>query len=96
MCGGHAQHHATSAATEGVSRAVKTIGEIEPCKLEVKASAHLRRFNALKEAIASCDKAVEELKGKVDRVKGVYERSDVMLANYPGMNGMIIVPAYAR
>ncbi len=25
------------------------LGEIEPCKLEVKASSQLRRFNALKE-----------------------------------------------
>lgn len=84
MCGGHTQQHGTSAATEGVSRAVKTIGEIEPCKLEIKASAPIRRFNALKEVIGACDKIVDELKERVDKVKTVYERSDVMLSIYPG------------
>ena len=38
---------------------------IEPCKLEVKAVAPIRRFNALKELIASSDKLLNELKTKV-------------------------------
>ena len=36
---------------------------LEPYKLEVKAVAHIRRFNALKELIASSDdKLINELK----------------------------------
>ena len=46
MCGGH-----STAAPEGVSRAVRTIGEIEPCKLEVKAQAPIRRFAAMRELV---------------------------------------------
>jgi hypoxia-inducible factor (prolyl hydroxylase) len=34
--------------------------------------------------IACCDKIVEELKPKVKKLSGIYERSDVMLSNYPG------------
>lgn len=80
MCGGH--NHKIS--PEGVSRMVKTKGEIEPCKMEAKARAPMRKFAALKEIVVACDKLMEELKKKVDRLRGVYERSDVMLANYPG------------
>jgi hypothetical protein len=80
MCGGH--NH--KLAVEGESRSVKTKGEIEPCKMEAKARAPMRKFTALKEIVASCDKLMEEMKKKVKRLGGVYERSDVMLANYPG------------
>lgn len=80
MCGGH--NHKLS--PEGESRFVKTKGEIEPCKMEAKARAPMRKFTALKEIVGSCDKLMEEMKRKVDRLSGVYERSDVMLANYPG------------
>lgn len=80
MCGGH--NH--KLAVEGESRSVKTKGEIEPCKMEAKARAPMRKFNALKEIVASCDRLMEEMKKKVVRLGGVYERSDVMLANYPG------------
>jgi hypoxia-inducible factor prolyl hydroxylase len=71
-------------APEGVTRIVKTHGEIEPCKLQIKAAAPLRKFAALKEVITACDKIVEELKGKHYKLGGIYERSDAMLALYPG------------
>jgi Rps23 Pro-64 3,4-dihydroxylase Tpa1-like proline 4-hydroxylase len=78
MCGGH------RAAPEGVTRHVKTKGEIEPCKLDVKAKAPMRKFAAMKELITAIDKLVDELKLNVDSLSGIYERSDAMLANYPG------------
>jgi len=80
MCGGH--DHKLS--PEGMSRVVKTKNEIEPCKLEAKARAPMRKFNALKELVKACDNLVDELKTKVESCSGIYERSDAMLANYPG------------
>eukprot|EP01038_Epipyxis_sp_PR26KG_P009498 gene9498-12795_t len=80
LCGGHN----TAPESQGVTRVIKTIGEIEPCKLEVKASAPIRRFAAIKELVAASDKLVEELKLKVEKLSGIFERSDAMLANYPG------------
>lgn len=53
MCGGH--NHRSASAPEGVSREVKTYGEIEPCKLTVKAAAPIRRFHALKELLTAID-----------------------------------------
>ena len=79
MCGGH-----KGGAPEGVTRVVKTAGEIEPCRLEAKARAPMRKFAALKELVNSCDRLMDELKLVVPDVNGVYERSDAMLANYPG------------
>mmetsp|Transcript_21655 Transcript_21655/g.31517 ORF Transcript_21655/g.31517 Transcript_21655/m.31517 type:complete len:738 (-) Transcript_21655:120-2333(-) len=79
MCGGH-----TSTAPEGVSRTVRTIGEVEPCRLEVKAAAPIKRFAAMKELVASVDKLVFEMKEKCQSLAGIYERSDAMLAIYPG------------
>jgi len=81
MCGGHKTNSQPEA---GVSREVKTMGEIEPCNLQAKAKAPLRRFSALKELVQSCDMLMDELKLKVKRLSGIYERSDAMLANYPG------------
>lgn len=80
MCGSHN----TGVTPEGVTRLVKTIGDIEPCELKIKAAAPIRKFNALKELITSCDTIIEQLKDHVDNVKGIYERSDAMLAIYPG------------
>ena len=37
----------------------------------------------MRELVAACDKLMEQLKSRVGRLKGVYERSDAMLANYP-------------
>ncbi len=71
-------------APEGMSRLIKTHGEIEPCKLEVKAASPMRKFTALKDVVTATDKLVEELKGKNVKCKGIYERSDAMLAVYPG------------
>lgn len=76
-------------APEGGSRIIKTIGDIEPCKLEVKASAPIRKFTALKDAITSIDKLVEEFKLYKDNtyqnhLETIYERSDGMLSIYPG------------
>ena len=50
MCGGH-----QGMAPEGVTRHVKTKGELEPCKLNVKAHAPMRKFAALKELVGNCD-----------------------------------------
>ena len=79
MCGAH-----NSAAPEGITRHVKTIGEVEPCKLAIKAVAPMRKFVALKEFIQRVDNFVNEIKGKVVRLSGIYERSDVMFSIYPG------------
>jgi hypoxia-inducible factor prolyl hydroxylase len=80
MCGGHLHR----ASPEGLTRTVKTHGEIEPCRLEVKAKAPIRRFAAMKELIISIDKLVFELKEKCPTLSGLYERSDAMLTIYPG------------
>ena len=80
MCGGHKG----SAAPEGLTRAVRTIGEIEPCRLEAKARAPMRKFSALRELVASCDRLVDEMKKAAPSMAGIFERSDAMLANYPG------------
>ena len=79
MCGAH-----ESAAPEGVTRHIQTIGEVEPCKLAIKAIAPIRKFAALKEFIQRVDNFVHELKPKVTRLNGIYERSDVMFSIYPG------------
>lgn len=71
-------------APEGESRAVRTIGEIEPCKLEVKAAAPIRKFTAMKDLLSAIDTLVDQLKTSVPQLSGVYERSDAMLAVYPG------------
>ena len=65
-------------------RIIGTKGEIEPCKLEAKARAPMRKFSALKELVKQCDGLMDELKTKVPHLSGIYERSDAMLANYPG------------
>ena len=80
LCGGH-EHRA---APEGVTRVVKTKGDIEPCRLQAKARAPMRKFSALKELVKACDALVNEMKTKVKAMEGIYERSDAMLANYPG------------
>ena len=38
----------------------------------------------MRELVNACDRLMEDLKGRVHRLKGVYERSDAMLANYAG------------
>ena len=67
-----------------MSRQVRALNDVEPCKLEARAAAPMRRFAALKEIIAACDKIVEKLRVVVPSLSGIFERSDVMLANYPG------------
>lgn len=78
MCGAH------TAAPEGMSRVIKTHGEVEPCKLEIKAAAPIRKFHGIKELLNACDKLMEEMKPRVKALNGIYERSDAMLAIYPG------------
>lgn len=80
MCGGHQ----TGTAVEGVSRVIKARGEIEPCKLEVKASAPIRRFAGMKELVAACDKLIDGLKEKVSPLQGIFERSDLMFSIFAG------------
>lgn len=80
MCGAHPQ----DSAPEGVTRHIQTIGEVEPCKLAIKAIAPIRKFSALKEFIQRVDEFVTELKPKVKKLNGIYERSDVMFSLFPG------------
>jgi Rps23 Pro-64 3,4-dihydroxylase Tpa1-like proline 4-hydroxylase len=81
MCGNHLTR---DAAPEGVTRNVKTYGEIEPCRLDVKAKAPLRRFHAMKQVAAAMNNFVDSLKSFAPSLSGIYERSDCMLAIYPG------------
>jgi hypothetical protein len=69
---GPKQHY----APEGVSRFIKTAGEIEPCKLEVKASAPIRKFTALKECITTYDNFMDELKNFQDDRKAEDEERE--------------------
>ena len=80
MCGGHVSQR----APEGISRVVRTQGEIEPCRLDIKQHAPIRKFHGLKELISSVDRFVYELRNYSGELSGVYERSDAMLAMYPG------------
>jgi len=80
MCGGHK----APVEDAGVSRVVGSIGDIEPCKLTAKARAPMRKFNALKELVKSCDRLMDKMKTKIPSLSGIYERSDAMLAQYPG------------
>lgn len=80
MCGGHLHH----TSPEGLTRSIKTHGEIEPCRLDVKAKAPIRRFAAMKELVNTIDKLIFEMKEKCPTLAGLYERSDAMLAIYPG------------
>lgn len=80
MCGGHLHR----ASPEGLTRTIKTHGEIEPCRLEVKNQAPIRRFAAMKELVNSVDKLIFELKDRCPTLSGLYERSDAMLSIYPG------------
>jgi hypoxia-inducible factor (prolyl hydroxylase) len=82
MCGGHEE----GMAPEGeMSRIIKNNnGEIQPCKLQAKAAAPIKSFNAMMELISSVDKLVDSLKPCIPDLNGIYERSDVMLAVYPG------------
>ena len=80
MCGGHTLQQ----APEGMSRTVKTLGEIEPCKLDVKAAAPIRKFHGMKEVMNAIDKFVFELKEHCPSLSGVFERTDAMLTIYPG------------
>ncbi len=77
MCGAHN-------APEGVSRVVKTKGEIEPCKLEIKAQSAIKNFLGLKELVHTVDNFIDHLKPNVAKLSRIYERSDAMLAIYPG------------
>ena len=53
MCGGHDKKNANSAPeTGGGTRVVKTMGELEPCKMEIKKSAPLKKFMAMKELMS--------------------------------------------
>lgn len=72
MCGGHK-------AVEGVTRNVKTAGEVEPCRLEVKAQAPIRKFAAMKDLVATIDCLVSEMKKKCTSLSGLFERSDAMV-----------------
>eukprot|EP01041_Mallomonas_annulata_P004085 gene4085-8124_t len=81
VCGG--RHH-TAVENRDLSRNMKTIGEVEPCKLEVKAHAPLRRFTGIKELLVACDGLMDELKTKSPKTMGIFDRSDAMLAIYPG------------
>jgi hypothetical protein len=65
---------------EGITRNVKTAGEVEPCRLEVKAQAPIRKFAAMKDLVASIDCLVGEMSKKCSTLSGLYERSDAMVS----------------
>eukprot|EP01031_Cornospumella_fuschlensis_P035892 gene35892-43533_t len=71
-------------AVEGNGRAITTYGEIEPCKLTIKTQSPVKRFMALKDLILQCDTMISYLRGTHPLFENIYERSDVMLAIYPG------------
>ena len=75
MCGGHK-------AVEGVSRTVRTAGEVEPCRLEVKAQAPIRKFAAMRDLVSTIDCLVHEMKKKTNSLSGLFERSDAMVGVY--------------
>ncbi|CAG9460406.1 unnamed protein product [Pedinophyceae sp. YPF-701] len=84
MCGGHGR-----AAGVVDTRAVATRGDIEPCDASVKRRAAKKAaavsFGALKALVRAVDALVlGQLKGRVARLAGAHERSDAMLAVYPG------------
>ncbi|RYH24742.1 2OG-Fe(II) oxygenase, partial [archaeon] len=71
-------------AVEGNGRAITTHGEIEPCKLTIKTRSPVKRFMALKDLILQCDTMISYLRVTHPLFENIYERSDVMLAIYPG------------
>jgi hypothetical protein len=74
MCGGHKK------AVDGVTRTIKTAGEVEPCRLEVKAQAPIRKFAAMKDLVATIDCLVYEMKKKCASLEGLFDRSDAMVS----------------
>jgi hypothetical protein len=58
---------------------VKTAGEVEPCRLEVKAQAPIRKFAAMKDLVSTIDCLVNEMKKKCGSLSGIFERSDAMV-----------------
>jgi hypothetical protein len=67
-------------APEGVTRNIKTAGDVEPCRLEVKAQAPIRKFAAMKDLLATVDCLVYEMKKKCSTLSGLFERSDAMVS----------------
>lgn len=83
VCGGHSEGQVAPESMS--SRLVKSKHEVEPCRLDVKASAPIKKFIALKDLILACDKLIlEELKPRVTALHGLYDRSDAMMAIYSG------------
>lgn len=64
---------------EGITRNVKTAGDVEPCRLDVKAQAPIRKFAAMKDLVATVDCLVYEMKKKCSSLGGLFERSDAMV-----------------
>ena len=81
MCGGHMENQRLY--KDGISqRPVRSVGEIEPCKLEIKAQAPIRKFNAIKDALAAVDTLVSSLKDRMPQMTGVYGMRMLVMVFY--------------
>ena len=58
----------------------RTSGEVEPCRLDVKAQAPIRKFQAMKDLVSTIDCLVYEMKKKCGSLSGLFERSDAMVS----------------
>lgn len=52
---------------------------MEPCRLDVKAQAPIRKFQAIKDLVNTIDCLVYEMKKKCGSLSGLFERSDAMV-----------------
>jgi hypothetical protein len=82
VCGGH--RTGGGVEQQGLSRNIDHYGQIEPCRLEVKAQAPIRQFMAMRELLHAVDKLVDGLKAANPLLKDIYERSDAMFSIFPG------------
>jgi hypothetical protein len=95
MCGGH--NSANSGMYESAGDQPRTKGSLEPCDRKVKnklfsgggatrvTSSVMSKYSSMRVLLKFVDQLVyEHLKGRVRKLGGVIERSDAMLAVYPG------------
>jgi hypothetical protein len=96
MCGGHASS-GPSTMYESAGEQPRTRGALEPCDRKVKnkltsaggasrvSTSVMSKFASIRQLIKHVDQLVfDQLKGRVGKLTRVIERSDAMLAVYPG------------
>ena len=95
MCGGHAST-GPSTMYESAGEQPRTKGALEPCDRKVKnklaaggaarvTTSLMSKFASIRQLIKLVDQLVfDQLKGRVTKLSRVAERSDAMLAVYPG------------